>query len=84
MIGINTGKVMIGAAYLGKKRDLSNDEMQIQSVLLAEMPGNALNRAAIVSLSPEAYQCIPKAEKTAPRPFKRIRSFLQKVMGISL
>ena len=82
MIGINTGKVIIGSAYMGKKRQMTWDEEQMQSVLLAEMPANALNRAAIVSLSPEAYHHIPKAEKTQPSAFKRFSDFLSRVVGV--
>jgi hypothetical protein len=81
MIGINTGKIVIGSAYMGKKRQMTWDEEQMQSVLLAEMPSNALNRAAIVSLSPSAYQHIGQAEKTQHNPFKRFRAFLAKVVG---
>lgn len=81
MIGINTGKIVIGSAYMGKKRQMTWDEEQMQSVLLAEMPANALNRAAIVSLSPSAYQHLAKTEKTQHKPFKRFRAFLAKVVG---
>lgn len=79
MNGINTGKVVIGSAYMGQKRQIAYEEAVIQRIILAQMPANAINRAAIVSLSPEAYQHIPKAEKTPPRPFKRFREFLQKI-----
>ena len=81
MNGINTGKVVIGGAYLGQKRQISQEEAVIQRIILAQMPGNAVNRAAIVSLSPEAYQHMPRVEKTSPRPFKRFREFLMKVVG---
>lgn len=81
MIGINTGKIVIGSAYIGKKRKMTWDEEQMQSVLLAEMPANALNRAAVVSLSPSAYQHLGQAEKTQHKPFKRFRAFLEKVVG---
>jgi hypothetical protein len=81
MIGINTGKIVIGSAYMGKKRQMTWDEEQMQSVLLAEMPSNALNRAAFVSLSPSAYQHIGQAEKTQHKPLKRFRAFLAKVVG---
>lgn len=84
MIGINTGKIVIGSAYVGKKRQMTWDEEQMQSVLLAEMPANALNLAAIVSLSPSAYQHLGQAEKTQQRPFKRFRVFLAKVIGRAL
>lgn len=82
MNGINTGKVVIGSAYLGQKRQISHEEAIMQRIILAQMPANAINRAAIVSLSPEAYHHIPKAEKTPPRPFKRFRDFLSKVAGM--
>lgn len=81
MIGINTGKIVIGSAYVGKKRQMTWDEEQMQSVLLAEMPANALNRASVVSLSPSAYQHLGQAEKTQQKPFKRFRAFLAKVAG---
>ncbi len=81
MIGINTGKIVIGSAYMGKKRQMTLDEEQMQSVLLAEMPANALNRAAIVSLSQSSYQNLGQTEKTQHKPFKRFRAFLAKVVG---
>lgn len=81
MNGINTGKVIIGSAYLGEKRRLSDEELKMQSVLLAEMPGNALNRAAVLGLSPQAYQHIGQNEKTQQKPFKRFRDFLSRLVG---
>lgn len=80
MNGINTGKVIIGGAYFGQKRCLSDEEVKMQSVLLAEMPANALNRAAIVSMSPEVWQYMPEAKKTQPRPFYRFRDFVSKIL----
>lgn len=83
MNGINTGKLIIGCAYTGEKRRISQEEAVMQRIILAQMPANAINRAAIVSLSPEAYHHIPKAEKTHPRPFYRFVGFLKRVMSIS-
>lgn len=80
MNGINTGKIIIGSAYTGEKRRISHEEAVMQRIILAQMPANALNRAAIVSLSPEAYHHIPKAEKMPPRPFYRFREFLTKIV----
>lgn len=81
MNGINTGKVIIGSAYFGQKRNLNDEELKMQSVLLAEMPGNAANRAAVLSLSPEAYQHMGQHEKTQQKPFKRFREFLSRLVG---
>lgn len=83
MNGINTGKIIIGSAYTGEKRRISYEEAIMQRIILAQMPGNAINRAAIVSLSPEAYHHIPKAEKTPPRPFYRFVGFLKRVMAVT-
>ena len=55
----------------------------MQRIILAQMPANAINRAAIVSLSPEAYHHIPKAEKTRPSVFKRFRDFLSCVAKVT-
>lgn len=82
MNGINTGKLIIGSAYMGEKRKISYEEAVMQRIILAQMPANAINRAAIVSLSPEAYHHIPKAEKTQPSAFKRFRDFLSRVAGV--
>lgn len=82
MNGINTGKLIIGSAYIGQKRQIGHEEAVMQRIILAQMPANAVNRAAIVSLSPEAYQHIPKAEKTPQKPFKRICDFLSRVAGV--
>ena len=82
MNGINTGKLIIGSAYTGQKRRLSHEEAIMQRIILAQMPANAVNRAAVVSLSPEAYHHIPKAEKTQPSAFKRFREFLSRVAGV--
>jgi hypothetical protein len=84
MNGINTGKIIIGCAYTGEKRRISLDEAVMQRIILAQMPGNALNRAAIVSLSPEAYHHIPRAEKTQPSAFKRFRDFLSLVAKVTI
>lgn len=81
MNGINTGKLIIGSAYFGQKRQLSDEECKMQSVLLAEMPANAINRAAIVSLSPEVWQYIDQGKKTSHGPFKRFRDFLSRFVG---
>lgn len=83
MNGINTGKIIIGSAYTGEKRRISHEEAVMQRIILAQMPANAINRAAIVSLSPEAYHHIPKAEKTPPRPFKRVLDFFRQVTRIA-
>lgn len=80
MNGINTGKVIIGSAYTGEKRRLSHEEAIMQRIILAQMPANAVNRAAIVSLSPEAYHHIPKWEKTQPSAFKSFLGFLSKIV----
>lgn len=82
MNGINTGKVIIGSAYFGQKRRLNDEELKMQSVLLAEMPGNAANRAAVLGLSPQAYQHIGQQEKTQHRPFKRFRDFLSRFVRV--
>lgn len=82
MNGINTGKVIIGSAYLGEKRRLSDEELKMQSVLLAEMPGNAVNRAAVLGLSPQAYQHIGQHEKTQQKPFKGFRDFFSKIAKV--
>lgn len=82
MNGINTGKIIIGSAYVGQKRQISYEEAVMQRIILAQMPANAVNRAAVVSLSPEAYHHISKAEKTQPSAFKRFREFLSRVAGV--
>ena len=84
MNGINTGKVVIGSAYMGQKRQIGHEEAVIQRIILAQMPANAVNRAAVVSLSPEAYHHIPKAEKTQPNAFKRFRDFLSRVARVTI
>lgn len=84
MIGINTGKIIIGSAYTGEKRRISHEDAVVQRIILAQMPANAANRAAIVSLSPEAYHHIPKAEKMQPSAFKRFRDFLSRVAKVTI
>ena len=84
MNGINTGKLIIGSAYVGQKRQIGHEEAIMQRIMLAQMPANAVNRAAIVSLSPEAYHHIPKAEKTPPSAFKRFRDFLSRVARVTI
>jgi hypothetical protein len=84
MNGINTGKLIIGSAYTGEKRRISPEDAVLQRIILAQMPANALNRAAIVSLSPEAYQHIPREEKTPPSAFKRFREFLSRVAKVTI
>jgi hypothetical protein len=84
MNGINTGKLIIGSAYTGEKRRISPEDAVLQRIILAQMPANAANRAAIVSLSPEAYQHIPMAEKTQPSAFKRFREFLSRVAKVTI
>jgi hypothetical protein len=84
MNGINTGKIIIGCAYTGEKRRISPEDAVMQRIILAQMPANAVNRAAIVSLSPEAYHHIPKAEKTQPSAFKRFRDFLARVAKVTI
>lgn len=80
MIGINTGKLIIGSAYTGEKRRISHEEEIMQRIILDQMPANAVNRAAIVSLSPEAYQHIGQQQKTQHKPFNRFREFFARVM----
>lgn len=82
MNGINTGKIIIGSAYMGEKRRIGHEEAIMQRIILAQSPANAINRAAVVSLSHEAYHHIPKAEKTQPSAFKRFREFLSRVAGV--
>lgn len=82
MNGINTGKLIIGSAYTGEKRRLSHEEAIMQRIILAQMPANAVNRAAIVSLSHEAYHHIPKAEKTHQSAFKSFLGFLSKIVKV--
>ena len=84
MNGINTGKLIIGSAYTGEKRRISPEDAVMQRIILAQMPANAVNRAAIVSLTPEAYQHIPREEKTAPSAFKRFRDFLSRVAKVTI
>lgn len=82
MNGINTGKLIIGSAYAGQKRQISHEEAIMQRIILAQMPANAVNRAAIVSSTPEAYQHICSTEKTQHISFKRFRDFLSRVAGV--
>ena len=84
MNGINTGKLIIGCAYTGEKRRISPEDAVMQRIILAQMPANAVNRAATVSLSPEAYQHIPREEKMPPNPFKRFRDFLSRVAKVTI
>lgn len=84
MNGINTGKIIIGSAYMGQKRQIGYEEAIMQRIILAQMPANAINRAAIVSLSPEASHHIPKAEKTPQSAFKRFREFLSRAVRVSV
>jgi hypothetical protein len=84
MNGINTGKIIIGCAYTGEKRGISPEDAVMQRIILAQMPANAVNRAAIVSLSPEAYHHIPRAEKMPPSAFKRFRDFLSRVAKVTI
>lgn len=82
MIGINTGKLVIGSAYFGQKRVLSNEELKIQSVLLAEMHSNAFKHPYIETFNANAYQHIGETKRTQQKPFKRLRAFCAKIVGV--
>ena len=83
-VTINTGKVLIGSAYTGKKRVLTADEEHMQAVLLAEMPAKPDKTAQVERLQPSVGGSLPRAKQTQPSAFYRFWNFVDRLFEVRL
>lgn len=79
MIGINTGKIIIGSAYLGQKREIDCDQAKMQSLLLAQMPSGRVKTSQESIYLKKQYLGIGSTKKTQQKAFYAFSEFLRKL-----